>query len=176
MSEIGGDLGLALRYRSVLWRDMMPALESGHLDVVCTAATISADRATRVAFSAPYLDIQLALVARAGAAVRAVDDLKGRHVGVRVTTTAAEYVWKQVPARRITLFDMNADVYAAVASGEVDAAVDDSPIAPWFVRTPPNLTLASLIPDTNAQYALVLARGNAALRTAVNDALSRNSS
>ena len=62
---------------------------------------------TRVAFSAPYLDIQLALVTRRDSPPRSIDDLKGRHVGVRVATTAADYVWKQAHARRITLYDMN---------------------------------------------------------------------
>jgi polar amino acid transport system substrate-binding protein len=173
MAAVASSLGVPVRHRSVLWRDMLQELEDGRLDVVCTAATVSADRAARVAFSAPYLDIQLAVVARPDAPIRSIDGLKGAHVGVRVATTAAEYVWKQTRPRSITLFDMNDDVSAAVGGGKVDAAVDDSPIASWFVRNRPDLALVSLIPGTEAQYALMVARNHVVLRTALDDALSR---
>ena len=173
MAAVAANLGLALRHRSVLWRDMLQELENGRLDVVCTAATVSADRAERVAFSAPYLDIQLAVVARPDAPIHSIDDLKGAHVGVRVATTAAEYVWRYARPRSITLYDMNEDVYAAVARKDVDGAVDDSPIASWFVRNRPDLALVSLIPGTEAQYALMVARNRVALRTALDGALSR---
>jgi ABC-type amino acid transport substrate-binding protein len=173
MKAVAADLGLVLRHRSVLWRDLLQELENSRLDVVCTAATVSADRAERVAFSAPYLDIQLAVVARADAPIHSIDDLKGAHVGVRVATTAAEYVWTHVRPRTVTLYDMNNDVYAALASKDVDGAVDDSPIASWFARNRPDLTLVSLIPGTEAQYALMVARNHLALRTALDGALSR---
>jgi ABC-type amino acid transport substrate-binding protein len=173
VAAIAGDLGLRVRYRSVLWHDILQELESGHLDLVCTAATVSDDRARRVAFSAPYLDIQLALVAHRSGAIHTIDDLRDRHVGVRVATTAAEYVWRHTPVRRITLYDMNSDVYAAVASREVDAAVDDSPIASWFARNVPDVAVVALLPGTDAQYALMFARSNAGLRKAVDGALSR---
>lgn len=173
MAAIAGDLGLGVRYRSVLWREMLRELADGRLDLVCTAATVSNDRAARVAFSAPYLDIQLALVARPGGSIRTIDDLRGRHIGVRVATTAAEYAWRHAQMRRITLYDMNADVYAAVASREVDAAIDDSPIASWFVRDITDLAVVALIPGSEAQYALMFSPRNVALRGAIDDALSR---
>jgi ABC-type amino acid transport substrate-binding protein len=173
VAAIARDLGLSVRYRNVLWRDMMGELEGGRIDLVCTAATISSDRAARVAFSAPYLDIQLAIVTRRDGLIRTIDDLRGRHVALRAATTAAEYAWRHAQARRITLYDMNADVYAAVAAGDAAAAVDDSPIASWFVRHRPELALASLIPGTTAQYALMLAHGNDPLRAAVDETLSR---
>lgn len=173
IAAIAGDLGLAVRHRSVLWRDMLRELEAGQLDLVCTAATISPERAARVAFSAPYLDIQLALVTRRDSPRRSIDDVKGRHVGVRVATTAAEYVWKHAHPRRITLYDMNEEAYAAVASGEVDAVVDDSPIAAWFVRHRSDLAPVALIPGTDAQYALMIAQDKVSLRKALDEAISR---
>ena len=173
IAAVAGDLGLAVHHRSVLWRDMLRELDGGHLDVVCTAATVSPERAAHVAFSAPYLDIQLALVARRDASIRSIVDVKSGDVGVRVATTAAEYVWRHASARRITLYDMNEDVYDAVASREVDAAVDDSPIAAWFVRHRPDLAVVSLIPGTEANYALMIAQDKVALRRSVDDALSR---
>jgi ABC-type amino acid transport substrate-binding protein len=173
MAAVAALLGIGVRHRSVLWRDMLHELENGRLDVVCTAATVSADRAQRVAFSAPYLDIQLAVVARPDAPIHSIDDLKGAHVGVRVATTAAEYVWRHARPRSITLFDMNDDVYAAVAGRNVEAAVDDSPIASWFVRNRPDLALVSPIPGTEAQYALMVAPNHVTLRKALDHALSQ---
>jgi ABC-type amino acid transport substrate-binding protein len=68
---------------------------------------------------------------------------------------------------------MNDDVYAAVAGRNVDAAVDDSPIASWFVRNRPDLALVSPIPGTEAQYALMVAPNHVTLRTALDHALSQ---
>ena len=173
MKALAGDLGVAVRYRVVLWRDMFQELEQRRLDLVCTAATISSDRAARVAFSAPYLDIQLAIVTRTDRSIGTVGDLRGTHVGVRAATTAAEFVWSHVQPRRITLYDMNTEVYASLVSGELDAAIDDSPIASWFVRARPDLRIASVIPGTDAKYALVLPRDSTDLLEAIDDSLNR---
>jgi ABC-type amino acid transport substrate-binding protein len=60
--------------------------------MICTAATITAGRRRSVGFSDPYLETTLALVARAGGAVRQPDDLGDGTVGVRVATVAEDFV------------------------------------------------------------------------------------
>jgi polar amino acid transport system substrate-binding protein len=60
-----------------------------------------------------------------------------------------------------------------VSARDVDAAVDDSPIASWFARTGQDLAVVSMVPDSDAQYALMLARGNTPLRRRVDRALAR---
>jgi ABC-type amino acid transport substrate-binding protein len=52
-------------------------------------------------------------------------------------------------------------------------AVDDSPIASWFARNVQEVAVVALLPGTDAQYALMFARSNVALRKAVDGALSR---
>lgn len=92
---------------------------------------------------------------------------------VDLMTAIAGDLGLAVRHRSVLWRDMNEDTYAAVASGEVDAAVDDSPIAAWFVRHRSDLAVVSLIPGTDAQYALMLAQDKRALRTALDAALAR---
>ncbi len=173
VQAIAAELSVGVRYEVALWRDMLPALLAGRMDLVCTAATISPERRHAFAFGTPYLDIRLAIVAKAGGPIGASGDLRGRRIGVRVATTAAEWVERHSGAREIDLFDLNTDVYAALATGRIDAAVDDSPIAGWFAQQNSALKMVDVIASTDAQYAMMFGPGNGVLRDAVDAALAR---
>jgi len=45
LEAIAGRLGLALRYRRAVWSQILDELERGLIDVVCTAATFTPERA-----------------------------------------------------------------------------------------------------------------------------------
>ncbi len=170
---IAAELNLRVKYRSELWSKILRDLLERRLDLICTAVTVSPEREAFVDFSAPYLDVQLVVVVPESSSIRSFRELRGRTVGVRVATTAAEFVWRNAGAGSISLFDLNTDVYAALREGQVDAVVDDSPIAASFTRAGSDLKVAAAIEGSDAEYALMCAKGNTMLRDAVDRALER---
>lgn len=171
MNYIASRLGLLLRYRSVLWSEIIDQLREGKLDAICTAATITESRKQIVDFSDSYLEYQLAIITKKESAITNVTDLMEKIISIRIATTAEDFLKKNIKAKQIQSFHMNTDVYESVRSGQADATIDDSPIAQWFVRSIPELKIATLIPDTNSQYAIMFRKGNDNLRRAINEAL-----
>jgi ABC-type amino acid transport substrate-binding protein len=167
LEAVAGRLGMGLRYRRAVWSQILAELAAGSIDVVCTAATWTEERAREFDYGRPYLDMALAAVVRADADV---DSLEGRAFAVRVATTAEDYIRSRLRPSRVTTFEYNRETYDALARGEAEAVVDDSPIAAWFAKEDSRLRVLTMLPGTESHYAMMFARGNE-LRTRVDGAL-----
>jgi polar amino acid transport system substrate-binding protein len=66
------------------------------------------------------------------------------------------------------LSESNEELYAALKLGEVDAVVDDSPIAKYFSAVVQGLHMCGVVPGSDARYAIMVRRGNNRLRNAIN--------
>jgi ABC-type amino acid transport substrate-binding protein len=173
LGAIATRLGFSVRYQSALWSEILAQLLERKLDMVCTAATITEERRKIVDFSRPYFEFELSIVVGRNQAIRGVQVLAGRVVGVRTATTAEEFVRRRAQAKSIRVFDMNEQAYRALQAGELDAVVDDEPIAKAFQKLLPGLKAIATIEGTTMQYGMVFAKGNDCLRLAVDDALSQ---
>ncbi len=172
LGAIAARLGATMCYRSAPWREILAELQAGRLDMICTAATITAERRRIVEFSDPYLETTLALVARGDRPIAQADDLRGKTIGVRVATVAENFVRERCHPGVVLTFDLNVDAYQALRDGRVEAVVDDWPIADHFTRSVDGLEAVVPIPEVGFAYGIVFARGNDALRAAVNAALA----
>ena len=167
---LAGHLGCTLRYRRALWSVLVGELSTGKLDLVCSAATVTAERTRQVDFCKPHLKLRLAAIVREGSST-AIDWQTAR-LGVRSGTTAEIFVARQTCLRGPELLsESNDEVYKALAEGLVDAVIDDSPIALHFARAVPGLRYAGPFAGTTGEYAVMLRKGDAALRERINLAL-----
>jgi polar amino acid transport system substrate-binding protein len=173
LGAIAARVGFSIAYKSALWSEILTQLLEHKLDMICTAATITEDRRTIVDFSRPYFEFELAVVVGRNQAIQSVRDLAGHAVGVRRATTAEEFMRRRGEAKCLRVFDMNAHAYAALQSGELDAVVDDEPIAQAFQKLLRELKVIGTIEGTRMQYGMVFAKGNNQLRTAVDRALGQ---
>jgi polar amino acid transport system substrate-binding protein len=169
LMELQRRLGVELRYRRALWSVMIGELASGELDIVCSAATVTEDRKREVDFCRPHLELFLAVVRRDEDASGIA--LRGARVGVRRGTTAEAHVRADGTAASTRLSESNDELYSALRDREIDAVVDDSPIAGYFSRRGPGLRVCGLVPGSDAAYAIMLRKGNAVLRNALDVAL-----
>jgi polar amino acid transport system substrate-binding protein len=163
-------LEVRLAYKRAYWSAIVGDLEAGGLDIVCSAATVTAGRRRTVDFCRPHLSLTLAVVTRA-------DDQSGitlerRRLGVRAGTTAEGYARAHggEPSQRS---ESNEELYAALAAGQLDAVVDDGPIAAHFARAVAGLRLAGTLSGSDASYAIMVRKGNDALRHALDAALEK---
>ncbi|MGH7332590.1 MAG: ABC transporter substrate-binding protein [Candidatus Rokuibacteriota bacterium] len=172
LEALASRLSVELRCRSALWSVALDELRGGRMDMICTAATITAERRRVVDFSDPYFESELALIVRRGEADRWPEGMAGKTVGVRVATTAEEFLRGQSLPVRVRTFDFNVDAYRALRGEEVDAVVDDHPIGSYFARSQDGLALGPRLAGTTFRYGLVFAKGNDGLRNRVNRALA----
>ena len=163
-------MNLTIEYKSALWRDIIEDLQQGRTDLICSASTITEDRKEILDFSQPCLDISLAIVAQQNSSIKTADDLNQKIIGVRVATSAETFINEHLQAKSVVTFDLNTDTYQALKDRQVDAVIDDSPIAEYFAKSL-GLEFVSNIPGTEAQYGLLFRKGNRLLQQAVNDVL-----
>lgn len=169
LHAIAERIGCELEFRSSLWSQLLGDLSENKLDLVCGAATITEERSRYFDFSDPYLDIELVIVGRANDSSSPAPE--NATFGVRVATHAESYQKRHWSNNVVRLFDFNTDAYHALQSGGIDLVIDDSPIAMHFAEALHGLQVLNALPGTDAQYALVLRKGNTALLDQVNTAL-----
>ena len=58
-----------------------------------------------------------------------------------------------------------------LAAGDIDAIVDDSPIAKYFSHSVAGLQFTGVLPGTEAAYAIMVCKGNNELRAEINRVL-----
>ena len=98
--------------------------------------------------------------------------LAGRRVGVRAGTTAETYAMGHGVPTPAARSESNDELYTALAAGRLDAIIDDAPIAAHFAREHPGLRVAGALPETDAAYAMMVQKGHAPLRDAIDAALA----
>jgi len=126
-----------LEFVDVRWDALIPALQSGKIDMVVTGMTANEERRQAVDFSIPYYMNKLVLLVRKPSADRtaakvsgglqlsSVEDLKTRRLGVLQGSAFDTYAQQNFPDADIRQFIGFADVLLAVETGLIDAAFTD---------------------------------------------------
>ncbi len=171
MDAIAAKLGLKPTYQNSDFDTIFRDLASGQFDIVAAAATITPAREKVVDFSRPYYEAQQALVVAEGSDITSTSDLAGKIVGAQQGTTGQDYAKNQTDAGEVRGFGKGADAIAAVATGQVDAAIVDQPFAADAVKKQSGISIAQEI-STNEVYGFPVAPGNP-LGDAVNQAIGQ---
>ncbi len=160
------------------WNKLPELLDRGNVDLVLNGyeyADIFKDQASR-----PYYIYRLAVVVKADSAVRAWDDLraadgtKKKRVGVLTGSAAARYVAATFgESVDVKVFDDVANTFDLVATGQLDATVQDTPAAGYFVKQ--DADRLRRLDETRAEgfYVILTRTGDAELRKQIDDALRK---
>lgn len=169
LEEISRRVGFRLSFRRALWSQIIRELMAGDIDLVCSAATITIERAREVDFCTPHLRLALAVVKRDG--ITGDTAITGLRLGVRRGTTAEAYAKQHGALEPARVSESNENLYTSLAGGDIDAVIDDSPIAKYFSHSVAGLQFTGVLPGTEAAYAIMVRKGNDDLRAEINRAL-----
>ena len=165
-------IGAQLHFRRAQWSTIIHELRTGDLDLVCSACTVTPERARTVAFCTPHLHLSLAVVKRTPLSNSPPGlDLAHERIGVRAGTTAEDYL----KAQRLIpdlISESNDQLYRALGADRLSAVIDDSPIAAHFARSSPGLAFVGNLPNTQASYAIMVRKDDPALETRINLSLA----
>lgn len=136
--EIGDAICAAMQedcvWVPIAWDGIIPALKAKKIDAIFGSMSITDERKKTINFSDKYYNTPAALIAPKNLSIESVDDLKGKTIGVQVSSTHSNYVEKYLSeGTNVKIYqdfnDHNQDLFA----GRVDAIVADSlALAPFL--------------------------------------------
>jgi peptide/nickel transport system substrate-binding protein len=172
MAAVAEAAGFEFEFVNTRWDGIFVALASGEFDAVISAATITVERAETVDFSDPYFNAGQSITVRAdNTDIMGPDDLAGRKVGVQLGTTGDIWLTEETQAE-VVRYDENTQAFLALSTGDVDAAVADSPTAAEIVRANPEMNL-KILPEayTDELYGIAVRQDRPEVLTAINRGL-----
>ncbi len=149
------------------------ALNAGQCDMVASALTITDARKEKLGFSDGYYDSQQSLLVRSDSGITGIDGLAEKKVGVQKGSTGEIYANENVKDADIVSFPSDAQMYAAIKAGQVDALLQDLPVNLGHQEDPEQggaFTVAETY-DTDEQYGFAFKKTNTSLIAEVDDAL-----
>ncbi len=121
------------------WNDLIPALESGKIDVIMSGMTITPERAKRVDFTTPYIRAgQMALMRTAEMAqLSSIEKIKAtdRKVGYIQGTTGDIFVSAKCPKAIKVPFKQTSDGIKSLTDKKIDIFIIDAPVV-WEMSNP----------------------------------------
>ncbi len=146
---LADSMGVELVTKIIPFDKLIPALESGKVDIVLSNMTMTVDRNMRVAFAGPYFVSGKCLVTKESEMAKADDaaDLKESDITMAVVkgTTSESFV-KQLMPQLKRLPVANADEGTdLVASGKAKALLTDFPICLSIMKRYPDSGFQSVV-------------------------------
>jgi polar amino acid transport system substrate-binding protein len=135
-NRLAADMGVAADIIVLAWDRLIPALESGEIDLIAAGLAITPERALHVNFSQPYADGGISIATRLAstAAVETIEHLNSARFRAAAVegTAAAALARRLLPAAELILLPDVERASAALVNGEVDVYLEELPV-PTFL-------------------------------------------
>ncbi len=177
-SAIAAKMGLQAEIDTADFSTIIPSLLAKKGDAIISAMTITPDRSKQVAFVGYFQAGQSILVRKGNPEnISGLADLCGKKVAVQVTTTeqdtlnTANSTTCKGNKVSIQLFPTDSTAVLQLKTGAVDAAMDDSPVAAFYVQTDPNSFSLAGQPVQSAPEGIAVDPKNTDLLKAIQQAM-----
>lgn len=168
--RIGQDLGVDINFVSTEAANRVEYLETGKVDIVLANFTVTDERAEKVDFALPYMNVALGVVSPDS---RVISDLSqigaDDEVIVISGTTAEDYLIKNNPEIKLQKYDTYANAKNALENGNAVAWANDNTEVIAYALQNPGYTVG--IPSLGSQdtIAPAVSKGNETLLNWIND-------
>jgi polar amino acid transport system substrate-binding protein len=139
-NDLAAALGVKPEYVETPFPDRIPALTSGRADVGVASTSDTLKRAQTIGFSIPYFAFKMVVLTKKGIGIDSYASLKGRKTGSVSGTFEAIALEKDVkkwndPKGSFRAYQTQADVFLALAQGQIEATVVTSTVAAATVQS-----------------------------------------
>lgn len=172
--EVADRAGFEIDLNTMDFNGIIPALQTGNVDIAIAGITITDQREEIVDFSDPYYDSGLRILVRQGEdGVTELDDLEGKKIGTKIGSTSYDYLMKTLEKDDgVTPYPGSSDMYMALMSRAIDAVFYDAPNVGYFARTRGKGKVKTVGPlYEGQQYGIALKNGSEWIDE-VNEALA----
>ena len=168
-------LGVKLTLVNISWDGIIPALLTDKADLLMGGMTITPERAQRVDFSEPYMQIGQTLLMnrKLSERVKSYQDLNDPKFNIvsKLGTTGDIAARKYLPKAKLRVFETEADAAIEVRNGRADAFVYDFPFNAVFAAQHKDSLVNLLPPFTQEDLGWAVRKSDPAFLTWVNAAL-----
>jgi len=178
IKEIVRDANLEYELVNVEWGGLFGGLITGKFDLVISSVGILEERKKRMAFSIPYIQSGVAVLARNDLQdVESLEDLEKLHatVGAQINTTS-HYFLEKYSGINIKTFEKFGHAVIDLANKGVDAVVGDSVQANYYFRNNKALQEQARFVGsrmTSEFYGIVLRKKDKQLKIKIDASLTR---
>ena len=175
------NLDYTVEVQDIGFDSLIPSLQSGKIDVIAAAMTITDERDQQIDFSDPYYesDQSVLTLVVSGFEISGIEDLANLTVGVQTGTTGELWVWDNlINITNATMTDdqlKRYDTYTLAVldldNGNIDAIVLDKPVAYAFAEDEDREVAYAEV--TGEFLALGVQEGNIELVEGLNEELEK---
>ncbi len=169
-NRIGEDLGVEINYVSTEAANRVEYLETGKVDIILANFTVTAERAEKVDFALPYMNVALGVVSPDSRVITDLSEIgPDDEVIVISGTTAETYLIENNPEIKLQKYDTYANAKNALENGNAVAWANDNTEVIAYALQNPGYTVG--IPSLGSQdtIAPAVTKGNETLLNWVND-------
>lgn len=164
-------LGMELEIKDMEFNSLIPAVQSGSIDVALAGMTVTEERSEKVNFSDSYAKGIQVIIVKEGSDIKEVADLDGKMIGVQSGTTGDNYCTGDYGQDHVKQFDNGALAVAALQNGQVDCVVIDNEPAKQFVAANDGLQILEAT-YADEDYAIAIKKENTDLLEKINAAMA----
>ena len=125
--RIGKDLGVKINYISTEAANRVEYLETGKVDIILANFTVTEDRAKKVDFALPYMNVALGVVSPNSKVITDLSQIgKDEQLIVISGTTAELYLMQNNPEIKLQKYDTYANAKNALENGNAVAWANDN--------------------------------------------------
>lgn len=158
-SLIAKELGKEATFEDMQFSTILPALQSGHVDIAIATITVTNERKQHFDFSQIYYTDGIAAVYKQDLPISHIGDLKGKKIACQLGSTMEIWLKKNGFKSQIISMDNNNLAIEALKVNHVDVVLMDGAQAAIFSKK--NNHLAFQVIDKSADgYALVTQKGS----------------
>ena len=171
--------GLQIKWLPVTIQSRFEAVAKGRADMECGSSTITLARMKQVDFSSIIFVETTGLLVKGNSGVRSFDGLGGKKIAVIAGTTNERAINEQLKRRLLSAtvvpFKTRDEAFAALEQDKADAFASDKLLLVGAVTKAKDPRALALLPDELSfePYGIVLPRGDASFRLAVNTGLAQ---
>ena len=169
-NRIGEDLGLKINDVSTEAANRVEYLETGKVDIVLANFTVTPERAEKVDFALPYMNVALGVVSPDSRVITDLSEIGADDQVIVISgTTAEDYLIKNNPEIKLQKYDTYANAKNALENGNAVAWANDNTEVIAYALQNPGYTVG--IPSLGSQdtIAPAVSKGNETLLNWIND-------
>lgn len=161
------------------WTGIIQALNAGKFDAIIASMSITEERKKEVDFTNKYYNTPPAIAVPKDSTITEATDagLSGKMLGAQSSTTHSNYAEAKLPAAELKLYPTPDEYKLDIASGRLDAVIDDVVVLSEWLATEDGACcklLGTLTPDPviNGEGAgIAIRKGEDELKAMFNDAI-----
>lgn len=181
-THVANELGVELVVKKIEWTGLIPALQSGVIDLIISAMSPTEERSESVLFSDEYYRVNTVLIVKNDGGYEnatSLSDFDGANV-IAQQTTIQDGLIDQIPnVNHMLPLAHTSELVISLTSGVSDAVVTEQPVARAIVSANPSLTYIELpensgftVDDSLVTIAAAARLGEQNLIDRINEALS----